>query len=398
MQTIWFLLLSLHSIALQDATLTFIVDAPKDTPVDAAIHISGSHPALGNWSGAGLKLNRSDEGDWRGTVKLPVGRSFEYKITRGDWSTVEKNEHGIDIANRPFTVKEDQTVRIRVVRWADDGKSSKAAAPPPPRRSTKTGDLRTHAAFSSKLLGKTRDIVVYVPPEYDKDVDRRYPVLYMHDGQNLFDAANSFLRIEWQADEHAERLIKAGRIPPILIVGIDNTPDRLNEYTPDRDESRNMGGRGADYARFLVEEVKPFIDKTYRTKPGREHTGVAGASLGGLISLYICKEHTDKFSMCGVISPALQWNDRGLLRQIEKGDNAWMKRVRFWVDMGTAEGRQLDTFSKGVAWTRELVALFDRAGLVPGRDYYYQEVYEGEHNEAAWADRFDKVLLYFFAL
>lgn len=396
--------------AARDVTVVFIVQPPEQTPADAELFICGSHPLLGNWSGSGLKLKRTDGGDWRGQALLPAGRAIEFKVTRGDWSTVEKDERGSDIANRTITVgpptdstdttkPEDaalkQVVRLKVARWADDGKTG--PRPTTERRSTKTGDIRVHASFKSEILGNRRDIYVYLPPGYAVLETQRFPVLYMHDGQNLFDAATSFIGIEWRADEHAQRLIETGRIKPLIIVGIANTPDRMNEYTPDRDESRGTGGRASDYARFLVEEVKPFIDQTYRTKPGRAHAGVAGSSLGGLVSLSICMEYPQTFSMCGVISPALMWNDGALLRQIEAGDKAWMKRMRFWVDMGTREGRQIEALHQGIARTRELISILDRAGLSPGRDYYYQEVYEGEHNEAAWAERFDKILLYFFA-
>ena len=264
------------------------------------------------------------------------------------------------------------------------------------RLSTRTGDIRTHAGFHSTLLEGDRTLIVYLPPGYEKSGARRYPVLYMHDGQNLFDAATSFLGVEWQADETAERLIDAGRIEPIIIVGIYNTGERMNEYTPWPDERRHAGGRGERYAKFLVEEVKPFIDSTYRTQADRKHTAVAGSSLGGLISLYICEKYPETFSMCGVLSPALMWADKRIIRESTDACGT-LKQCRIWLDMGSREGDSLGDFSQAIGWTRELVAVFDRCGLVPGRDYYYFEDVGAVHNEGAWAKRFDKLLLYFFA-
>src|SRR5262249_44323272 len=155
--------------------------------------------------------------------------------------------------------------------------------------------------FHSKILNNDRRLIVWLPPGYNTR-QQRYPVLYMHDGQNLFDDATSFLG-EWHADETATMLIEQKRIEPIIIVGVENTgTSRLDEYTPTEGEdrtgatTRRAGGRGELYAQFLIQEVKPFIDANYRTLPDREHTAVAGSSLGGLISLYLGYQHGDVFS------------------------------------------------------------------------------------------------------
>jgi predicted alpha/beta superfamily hydrolase len=218
----------------------------------------------------------------------------------------------------------------------------------------------------------------------------------MHDGQNLFDAATAAFGVEWQADEIAERLIEAGKIEPLIIVGIYNSPDRLNEYSMERDGKRKAGGRGGDYAKFLIEEVIPLIDKTYRTKRGREHTGVGGSSMGGLISLEIAMTHPDKFSRCAVVSPSLMWNDGSVIDRLRK-DASPLKRTRIWLDMGTNEGHQIEAFSTAVRDARELAEVLKNAGLKPDRDFKYLEVKNGEHNEASWAGRFDQILTFLFA-
>jgi predicted alpha/beta superfamily hydrolase len=255
--------------------------------------------------------------------------------------------------------------------------------------------IRTHDHFKSKALTNERTLWVWLPPDYETKQDQRYPVLYMHDGQNLFDAATAFIGIEWGADETADRLIRAGKIPPIIIVGIANTPDRMSEYTPWVDKTRKSGGRGEAYAKFLIDEVKPFIDKTYRTQPDRMNTGVAGSSLGGLISLHLVMTHPETFSKCAAISPALMWADGRIMKDIE-ATPARLKGVRLWFDMGTREGRQIETFSSAAEWTRRLARTLEGGGLKSGADFRYLEVEGGEHNEAAWAVRFDQVLMFLF--
>jgi predicted alpha/beta superfamily hydrolase len=255
-------------------------------------------------------------------------------------------------------------------------------------------ELRCHADFPSRFLGNRRRLTVYLPPGYDIDHQRRYPVLYLHDGQNLFDAAAAAFGVAWDAHLTAERLIQDGRIPPLILVGIDNTPARIDEYTIHRDRRHQGGGRGRLYARFLAEEVKPFIDSRYRTLPDRQHTGVAGSSLGGLISLAIVREQGEHFGLCGVLSPSLWWGRGQMLRDVAR-DGDLLKRVRLWIDMGTREGHGRTAW-EGVRRTRQLVRHLERAGLRHGEHFRYEEVHGGEHNEAAWGARFDRVLVYLF--
>jgi predicted alpha/beta superfamily hydrolase len=260
-----------------------------------------------------------------------------------------------------------------------------------------SGEIRSHHDFPSAILNNRRTLTVFLPPGYRAETTIRYPVLYLHDGQNLFDPARAAFGVTWRANATTERLLRAGRIRPIILVGIDNTPDREDEYAVWRDGREKTGGHGHLYAQFVLDEVKPFIDTTYRTLSGREHTAVAGASLGGLVSLTMARAHHDRFALCGLLSPSLWWAQCRVLRELEKAnDLAWLRGMRFWVDVGTREGNRRGHVPSCVEQARRLIARFDDAGLVPGRDYYYWEVAGGEHNEAAWANRLDKVLLYFF--
>jgi predicted alpha/beta superfamily hydrolase len=257
-------------------------------------------------------------------------------------------------------------------------------------------ELRQHDDFPSRFLGNRRRLTVYLPPGYETDHQRRYPVLYLHDGQNLFDPAGAAFGVAWDAHLTAERLIHAGRIPPVILVGIDNTPARLDEYTTHHDPRHQAGGRGLLYARFITEEVKPFIDGRYRTSPGRDSTGVAGSSLGGLISLAIVREHGDQFGLCAALSPSLWWCRGRMLREVA-GGAARLRRVRLWIDMGTREGAGRSAW-EGLRRTRTLVRHLESAGLRHGEHFRYEEVHGGEHNESAWAARFDRVLLYLFGV
>jgi len=387
-------------------TLRFVVTLPQDTPDGETVYLCGDDPRMGNWDGAGLELQPQGGNVHEGELEFVRGAHVQFKVTLGSWQTVEKNEFGEEIENRLVIADEDKDVPVVVAAWAN----GQAQRPEP----TLTGDIRRHDSFHSAILDNDRTLLVYLPPGYtrggynpgstpgyEEDDDRRYPVLYMHDGQNLFDASTSFAGVEWGVDEAAQRLIEAGTIEPIIIVGIYNNADRMTEYTP-----RPAGEKGDAYARFVVEEVKPFIDQTYRTDPSREKTGVAGSSLGGLISLYMVWAHADTFGRCGGVSPSLWWSDRWLPRQWGAADPGWMAGARIWIDMGTLEGRAdpqaavppdgLPAVSSFVADARELAGLLEAGGLKRGVGYEYLEVEGGKHNEQAWSDRIDRILTYLY--
>lgn len=248
--------------------------------------------------------------------------------------------------------------------------------------------------FPSDALGNRRRVTVLLPPGYD-DTRDHYPVFYLQDGQNLFEDHEAAFGVSWRAGLTAERLILAGRIVPVILVGVANTPTRLDEYAP-YVNARGTGGQGDLYGRFLLDEVKPFVDGHYRTLPDRKGTAVGGSSMGGLISLYLAWKFADRVGQAAVLSPSLWWADGQILEDLA-GPQPWMRKARFWLDVGTREGRGRDHVPPTVEHTRRVVEHFDANGLVPGRHYYYAEVAGGEHNEANWAGRFDKVLLFLFA-
>ncbi len=201
-----------------------------------------------------------------------------------------------------------------------------------------TTDLRKHEQFHSELLEGDRDLIVYVPEGYEENAEQRYPVLYLQDGQNLFDPETSFGGVDWRVDKTAEMLIAHKAVRPLIVVGIYNTGERrIHEYTPTRDP-KHGGGYADLYGRMLTEEIKPFIDAQYRTFQGAHSTAVGGSSLGGLVSLYLGLQYSGVFGKLAVMSPSVWWNKRAILKFLGEFDAK--PDLQIWLDIGTAEGAQ----------------------------------------------------------
>ena len=249
--------------------------------------------------------------------------------------------------------------------------------------------LIKHEQFASRLLKNRRDLIVYLPPGYDDQPKRRFPVLYLHDGQNLFDGATSFIPGEdWHVGQTADACIGAGRVEPLIIVGVYNTgKQRLAEYTPTR-APRLGGGRANRYAKFLLEEVRPFLERNYRVLQGVENTGIGGSSLGGLVSLYLGLRQPNIFGKIAALSPSVWWNQRVILRLAAAASVRPLPRV--WLDIGTREGPRI---VDDVERFRDILL---GKGWQLGRDLHYQRVEGAEHNEAAWARRVGPFLQFLF--
>jgi predicted alpha/beta superfamily hydrolase len=251
------------------------------------------------------------------------------------------------------------------------------------------GQLRKFERYSSRYLPGERDVIVYVPGIYERRPDLYFPVLYMQDGQNLFDPATSFINgMYWRVGETADRLIAEGAIQPLIIVGIYNTGKRrLREYTPSRD--RKLGGGGADrYGRMLTREIKSFIESQYRALPGPANTGIAGSSLGGLVTLYLGLRFRKIFGKVAVLSPSVWWDQRWIVNYV--GRTRVEPKPRIYLDCGTQESAHE---SEDV---RKLRDVFVGRGWREGHDLRYQEIEGGQHNEAAWAQRVDPFLRFLF--
>jgi predicted alpha/beta superfamily hydrolase len=254
--------------------------------------------------------------------------------------------------------------------------------------------LRKHERFHSAHLEHDRDVIVYLPPGYD-DSDVRYPVLYLHDGQNLFDPVTAFGGQHWRAGETTTARIESGTIAPLMLVGIYNTGEhRITEYTPTHD--RRRGGGGADtYGRFIAEELKPAIDARYRTIGDRESTGIGGSSLGGLVSLYLALRYPMVFGKVAAMSPSVWWDRRSILRDVRRAA-ALSEKPTLWVDMGTAESRGAGSARRVLEDARLLKAGLLKSGWVDGGTLHYEEVEGATHSEHAWGARFGRVLEWLF--
>lgn len=252
---------------------------------------------------------------------------------------------------------------------------------------TLTGEFQTHERFRSQYLPHERTILVYLPPGYKADGAQRYPVLYLQDGQNVFDKATSFAD-EWRVDETAQQLIEAGKIEPLIIVAIYNSGEhRLDEYAPTHVDHK--GGGGADqYGRMLVEEIKPFIDSQYKTLPSAASTGLGGSSLGGLLTLHLGLRYPTAFNRLALLSPAVWWDERAIVRQVESLGGKLPLKI--WLDAGTGEGED------AINHTRALRDALVAKGWVVGDDLHYLEAEGAQHNEGAWASRVGDVLKWLF--
>ncbi len=241
------------------------------------------------------------------------------------------------------------------------------------------GNVRDFGRVASPELGNARDIQVYLPPSY-RHSGRHYPVLYMHDGQNLFDDSRSFAG-EWQVDETMEALGAEG--VEAIVVAIPNMgPGRADEYSPFH-QTRVGGGRGDAYLRFIVDTLKPRVDRRFRTRRERTHTGIMGSSLGGLISLYGFLQYPDVFGFVGAMSPALWFADRAIF-DVAGATGPWDGRI--YLDIGTGEGRAQ------VRNARQMARLLRRTARRPRVNLMYAEDRGAGHNEQAWAARFGRAV------
>jgi len=248
--------------------------------------------------------------------------------------------------------------------------------------------LVIHPQFRSKFLRNKRDLIVYLPPGYDEQPDRRFPVLYLHDGQNLFDPATAFGGSDWHVRQSADAVIYDGTTEPLIIVGVYNTgKSRIGEYTPTK-APKLGGGRADNYGKFLIQEVLPFIRNTYRTQNDFWRTGIGGSSLGGLVSLYLGLRMPDVFGRIAALSPSVWWNQRVINRFAEAAPVE--PRPRVWLDIGTSEGPRI---VDDVERFRDILL---HKGWQYGKDLHYDRIEGAQHNEAAWAQRVGPFLRFLF--
>lgn len=355
------------------AGVTFRVTAPSNTPAGDSVFIAGDFQGW-NPRNPAYALTKQLDGRWTITLPLPAGSPIQFKFTRGGWDRVEKGPNGEEISNRTLTPDGVSTYDFAVARWADTGSP---------------GTIVGHVeSFTYVPFLGGRKIWVYLPPDYASGT-RHYPVLYMHDGQNLFDVRTSFSG-EWQVDEACEQLIASGEINPVIVIGIENGgANRINEYTP-WPSSGYGGGGGNAYLTAIRDLLKPEVDRRYRTLVGESNTFMAGSSLGGLISAYAGYHYSGTFRRVACVSPSLWWDNRHMI-----ADAAAQGRpdvTRWYQDMGTLEnGTMQDSNGNGVDDSiDELRAMRDvliGQGLEVNVDLKSLEATGHRHNESYWAQR-----------
>lgn len=239
------------------------------------------------------------------------------------------------------------------------------------------GRVEYHRKFYSKALNNRRDIIVWLPPSYKKEKQKRYPVLYIHDGQNIMDPKTAYIGVDWQLDETAASLSKSGALQEIIIVGIYNTPERLEEYSDST--------KGKSYMKFMAEQLKPFIDKYYRTLPDKEYTAVMGSSMGGLISFLLVWNYPNVFGKAACLSSSFYYDDDKAINMV-KNYAGEKKKIKVYIDHGE------DGLPRGQRMFCELT----QKGYLIGTDIDYYYAPGADHTESEWAKRIERPLLFFF--
>ena len=370
--SLFLLLVSACSTSSEEGLTTFEVDMSKEigagrfAVASDSVGVRGSISPL-SWGTTLIAQDPDGDSVYVVNVALPVSPEparYKFKVERGDPS--EGWESGRDrlIART--------TTGARVHRYFNQL--------PPGDSSKVTGRVDTHPAVASRFLDNARDVWVYLPPTYP-DSEDRYPVLYLQDGHAVFDSRET--GFEWGADETAEALIAAGAIEPIIIVGISASPARMSEYTPTVGRESASGGKGPEYIRFLVEELKPFIDGEYRTVPGR--AAVGGSSLGGLISIYAGLVQPEVFEGVLAASPSVWWDGESILALARESEAA---SPRIWVEVGDEEGARM--VSGAVALAKVLESRPDSI------EVHLQIAMGAGHHELAWAARFPDMLRFLY--
>jgi predicted alpha/beta superfamily hydrolase len=259
---------------------------------------------------------------------------------------------------------------------------------PDRHRIPQAGCLERIPDFASEILGNRRQITVYVPPGYEQRGRRRYPVLYVQDGQNLFDAGRAYIPGQhWRLKEAADGAIEEHDAAPMIIVGVDHAgTERIDELTPTRDAIQKRGGRLDDYGRMLIEELKPTIDSRFSTLTEKEQTGIAGSSLGGLAAMHLVLTRSDVFGRAAAMSPSVWWEDRAILRELDAFEGP---PPRLWIDVGAREGAEALRDARALRLSLE-------AKRWPAGTYRYFEDRRGDHSERAWARRARMALEFLF--
>jgi predicted alpha/beta superfamily hydrolase len=350
-----------------------VTDVPENTLTADNIYLASS---LSNWNpgDSTYKLLKKEDKTYQITFNPPIGK-IEFKFTRGSWSTVESNEEGVDISNRVLDYDgSSQSMNVSIVGWKEEKI----------KKSTATENVSIlKEDFYMPGLERERKVWIYLPPDYNTS-QKTYPVLYMNDGQNLFDDTSSYSG-EWGVDEMLNKLFEEGD-EGVIVIGIENGRSaRIEEYTPWVNDKYG-GGRGEEYIEFIVAHLKPYIDAHYRSKLDRLHTGIMGSSLGGLISFYAAIEHQDVFGKAGVFSPSF-WFSPEIYNHVEKTGK--QHDMEFYLLGGELEGEYVLQDLNKMKTTLQIAGFNDSEIKIVSKA-------DGDHNEAFWTREFSDCYRWLF--
>jgi len=362
-------------LSVANAQLTInVTSIPFNTPPGANIYVVGN---FNNWApGDATKILAHNGAQYSITLN-PAPGTVEFKFTRGSWATVEGNATGGVIPNRTTSYTgSPKTINLTILSWEDQGVGGNGTAAP--------NVVIMDDDFYIPQLNRNRRIWLYLPPDY-QTTTKKYPVLYMHDGQNLFDVNTSFSG-EWEVDESLNELFQNGDYG-CIVVGIDNGGVyRLDEYSPWVNPQYG-GGQGDDYVDFMVNTLKPYIDANYRTLPGRQTTGTMGSSMGGLISMYAFSERQDVFSKAGIFSPAFWFAGNSPANHVATHPKQGPARVYFLAGGEEPDYVEQDMQQVANAMTTAGFSANEKHFLVPS---------DGQHSEWFWAREFPDAYVWLF--
>jgi enterochelin esterase-like enzyme len=374
------------------ATIEAVV--PEGTP---GVYLTGNLDSLGPWKPDALLM----EGEGRtrvAHVTAPEGTEFEYKLTLGSWEREALGPSGMVMANFRLRIEDGASARHEIGDFKKDAKTYIADW----KSSGVEGTLVYWTDVASTHLSEKRHVSIWLPPGYEDNRERRYKVLYMSDGQNLFDPRIANTGTDWGVDEAIVRLVAAGAMDPVIVVAAWSSSMRGPEYAP--------WGMAPAYASFLIQELMPRVNAEFRTLTGPKNTAHMGSSMGGLLSFYLASAHPDVFGAAGCLSTHFPLSEAMaaqyfpmdarpespdptpyILKDIAAG-RAAPTGVRLWFDYGTL-GLDADygpTHEAVRAWLR-------KQGLEEGRDFVMRRYDGADHNETSWRARLADPLLFLYA-
>ena len=355
--------------------LRLVVEAPglgAQERLYLATNLNGWNPRNDRYM-----LRRLVDGRYEIQQFVRPGTDFEFKLTRGGWDRVEVAADGTDLSNRTYKIHESTTIEVKVEDWQDHH-------PRAPKPKTTVGDVRSLGEFNIHALNRKREVLIYLPPGYDSEIRRRYPVMYMWDGQNLFDESTAFSH-EWQVDDTCERLIKRGELPPLIVVAIYNGQEsRTSEQSPWPCPHFDVAGEGDAFLSWVAQDLKVRIDRGFRTMPEPENTGIGGSSMGGLTSLYAAFRFSEVFGKAMAMSPSLWFADKRIFSYVRNRQKPQNSKI--YLDIGHYEGSRAH-HNQMLRQAQDMNLLLKAVGFIQGQDLKWVEDPHGHHSERDWARR-----------